>query len=142
MADIEKMRKNLNKKNTIFLITKSSNKNIVIYDFIDNNISYYWLMHEKDDITPPSEDVTLLERNLAYGINIINNDSDSIEFNLNGYPGIKLILDKKYGRVKYKNLDLIGIHVTLKNTFFVDTVEYVTVICETDGQISEFKVTS
>lgn len=125
--------------NTLFIITKSNNSNILNYLKVNNEniIEPKWWMYEKQGI--PKEEITFLEKTMAYGVNIEKKSDYSILFNLIGYPKIKLELINKDDtfRVFYNNNILLGLNIHINNNLIQNvkglTIYYINnmgVLCE------------
>ena len=117
-----------NDPNTGFIITRSLNKNIVNYQLNedDGNMSIhpYWLMYETiQNGIIPKEELNILERNTAYGIDYTQQTLNGCEFHLKSYPDIQLKTDKTKQSIEIKLQDqyyhLIGlfIHFNAYNIF-------------------------
>ena len=107
----------INKDSVLFWIERSKNKNIVVYEAIKqngindhyNNIIGYWLVIDPEYIkanrkkgkTDDREELSMIERKLAYGYNVTSTDSNKkckiYQVNLVSVPSIimDLITDKQ-----------------------------------------------
>ena len=105
---------------TLFIITKSQNKNVLQYSIQDNHKTIHplWWMYEKEGV--PKERINFLEDSLAYGVHHLDNN----HFYLSGYP--KIILELKTGKhpihVCYNNNPLIGIHIEMDKNSILQSV--------------------
>lgn len=101
-------------ENLFFVIVKSSNKNVLAYSFdITSIINPYWIMYEKvkDKITPPpTESLTFLENQLAFGITKVKVDETTYEFRLAGYKNIPFRLNIPESGPRECNILLDGIY--------------------------------
>ena len=79
---------------TLFIITKSQNKNVLQYSIQDDHktIQPLWWMYEKEGV--PKERINFIEDSLAYGVHHLDNHLDNNHFYLSGYP--KIILEAKH----------------------------------------------
>ena len=103
--------------NTLFIITKSTNTNILNYIKVDNEkiIQPIWWMYKKKGI--PKEELTFLEKTVAYGISKDNSKNNDFFFHLIGYSKIKLKLTNRDNifRVLYNDNILLGLNININD---------------------------
>ena len=112
--------------NSLFIIAKSHNKNILNFISDTNNhlkINPLWWMYEKKNT--PKETLNYIEKTMAYGIKYIETNPDKTIFNLIGYPNIKLELIKKKDEyiVLYKNYRLLGLYIYVNQNSLLGSVK-------------------
>ena len=82
------------------VVSKSDNRNLVVYsgnltgsEFADTPVSGYWQTWEEEKEGRPSIDkLSTLEKKLAFGVKIIERESQKVTFYINGYPKIPITL--------------------------------------------------
>lgn len=80
---------------TLFTLGRTLNKNEVVYeaDFANKSapIHAYWIMHAQDG---HREELTRLERNKAYGIEVVSQKQDEIQFIIKAFRTHPIIVKK------------------------------------------------
>ena len=109
-----------------FVITKSDNKNMVVYTYDkEKGIEFYWhAWEEMVDEKPAVYQLSMLEKSLAFGFSGPKVEEDVLHITLNGFPSLPItivISDEKYqdtfiefSGIKYR---LLGIHAHMPNGF-------------------------
>lgn len=92
------MSSSLTAPNLLFYISRSLNKNVVIYSYNksekklneNNPINSYWIMREKEG--NPVEELTYFEKKMAFGLTIIDTKDTECYFNVSALPNETLQL--------------------------------------------------
>jgi len=140
----------------LFTITRSLNKNQVIYEAglekggfsIKNPIKVYWIMYGKKGIT--TEDLNTIEKKMGYGIKITTATRNDVVFNVKSLPEnpIKVILIRNKEETKAQALmDINGeesvvsrIYIESKSAFPLPKVIYIDITgvsLKTNKEITE-----
>ena len=136
-------------KNTGFVVTKSGNSNILNYSFTDDQdiIKPYWLMYEKkngDEI--PREDLTFMEKTMAYGTKIERLRDKFYELKVIGYPSVPMLVDcdKKIVMVKHDGeyQVLLGLYVHESTSIFKGVEGLTIVTINKDKKLSNFYISA
>ena len=119
----------------LFKIEKSINNNSVLYEIIVNDktkkvelIHPIWLL---DNSYEKTEELTLIETNLAYGITIHQKNDNNIQFSLKSYPSIKISAELINGKWSATFVDddqkhvIDKIYVNMKRVFGIPKVSTV-----------------
>ena len=95
----------------------------------------------------PTETLTFLENQLAYGISILEVDSSSYEFKMAGYKKLLFQLRKSQSdssgaprlkctvRIENDDFDIIGIFVHQSPGFFTTGVDGVSIVYENEEEV-------
>ena len=115
---------------TKFIIAKSSNYNILNFKIKDNIINQVWFMWEKlgdSEKKPPQEEVTFIEKTMAYGINYLSDVGETKKFTLSGYPNLPLIINQN--QVYFDNNKLLyGIYIHMDENSILPAVKGMTIV--------------
>lgn len=143
------MSTSLTAPNLLFYITRSLNKNVVIYSYnksdkkLDENnpINSYWIMREKDG--NPTEELTFFEKKMAFGLKIVNIENNECYFTVSALPNETLQLkltNKGKFRCHYiynqKEYILKKVHVDTNEGLMVPTVNFIELYLQ-DKQTNE-----
>ena len=120
----------------LFVIAKSSNKNVVVYSHTDTDTAAggckpYWLMFEKTkNNNTPMEGLNFMENNLAYGVTITLIDATSFKLMVVGYAKMNFEIRNKHCFVEIDGAfhSLIGMYVHQSPGYFSASIEGVTVV--------------
>ena len=132
-------------QNLLFYITKSTNKNSVIYVYqchadktldVLNPIKAYWAMREVEG--NPTEDLTFIEAKMAYGYSVNSIDDETVEFNITPLKEHTLTIKKRKDKSVYSAfIELEGKEYILKKVFvqleegvMMDSVQYLKLYLE------------
>lgn len=130
--------------NLLFYITKSANKNTVVYTYqchedksldVLNPIKAHWIMREQEG--DPIEDLTFMEAKLAYGYNIESIEDDSVFFTITPLKEQHVLTikkrDSKYValiQLEAKEYILKKVFVQLDEGVMMDSVQYLKLYLE------------
>lgn len=118
----------------LFVIAKSSNRNVVVYSYVDaaaGGCRPYWLMFEKTkNNCTPTEGLNFMENNLAYGVSITTIDATTFKIVVVGYPKMNFEIRNKHSFVEIDGLfhSLIGMYVHQSPGYFSTSIDGVTVV--------------
>ena len=142
----------MNVSNLAFYIGKSSNKNVAIYSYviadtesntidIFNPLDCYWVMREQTG--NPREELTYIEKTMAYGFDIITDADDSSDDTISimvkalpndsiriqkidgKYQSIISIPDPKTNEPSYVALKKVFCHVSGPLDNFVESIDFI-----------------
>lgn len=109
-----------------FVITKSDNKNMVVYSYDKENcLTAYWQTWEEIVADKPAiYQLSMLEKSLAFGFSGPRVEENILHITLNGYPSLPITIVVSDGKcqntfiefsgVKYR---LLGIHAHMPGKF-------------------------
>lgn len=136
----------MNVSNLAFYIGKSSNKNVAIYSYVIadtesntinlfNPLECYWVMREHDG--NPREELTYIEKTMAYGFDIIpdaddSSDNSTIRIKVKALPNDSIRIQKVDG--KYQSI----VSIPDPKTNEPSDVALKKVFCHVSGPLDNF----
>ncbi|AXG73062.1 DUF4833 domain-containing protein [Flavobacterium arcticum] len=110
------------KANNLFYIQHSNNHNTYVYDADIKNgklddkgpVIVYRIVYTKGGI---KEDLTVIQRKMAYGVELDKTSEKSCTFTLAAYPQKKLVLEVDKNKEPYVTVSVNGKSIILKKMF-------------------------